>query len=925
MEYIHILMKLVLLQKLILQLRDAENHIIVNDPCNSGPSHFYLSQIHGESGYGIVMGQENELKGTTKNSIIAGGYQNIITDIGFGVQTAICAFIGGGQGNIVLGNYSSAFGQNADAKKSYSAVFGLNPTGTSAPFANTLTVGVGNSGPNRGIYYIEAPTGTTGCPLAIRANGQIIKLPNFSSVSGTNPPGNEIAIYTNETGATAGIYETITNLNQINTGGNEIAIYTNETGETAGIYETITNLNQINTGGNEIAIYTNETGATAGIYETVTNISETDSSGNEIAIYTNESGETAGIYETITNLNQINTGGNEIAIYTNETGATAGIYETITNLNQINTGGNEIAIYTNETGATAGIYETVTQLVNNNDGTYTYTNETGATTEINLAIAGCGLTFTNNLIELERNTDMNALSGAGTGVYRNHIIVNDPCSPGESHFYLSQIHGESGYGIVMGQENKLNGNTKNSTIAGGYQNTITGANYAFIGGGQGNTASGNYSIAFGRNADAKENNSAVFGLNPTGTSAPFANTLTFGVGDSNPDRGIYYITAPTGATGAALSVRDDGQIVVPDQLLMADGSSAAPAYSFRSDSDVGMYYTLEDSIPRINLNAITNVYSPFVSGNPYIAIGTTPLSPDNFGFIIAPDLTTNLSRFDMYQKGNMTISNRSFIMKFNNKDGAGDDAGVKINRNNEFVPYSDNKMSLGSSCLKWTEVWAVDGTINPSDQTLKKDISDISEEDSLKFISGLTPKKYNFIDSSSNREGYLHYGLMAQDVKICMQSCNFNDFGGYVEDIELDEDGNQTGPTGYGLRYSSFIPPIIKSIQSLSKTNKKTGMNENTNNSKNNIKNENMGLSFINELRPVTYDMDDTKHHGLVIDEVKSTLDTLSIPMEEIGIINGVSGISGCYEINYKELVTPLIKAVQELSARVATLEALQQ
>ena len=151
-----------------------------------------------------------------------------------------------------------------------------------------------------------------------------------------------------------------------------------------------------------------------------------------------------------------------------------------------------------------------------------------------------------------------------------------------------------------------------------------------------------------------------------------------------------------------------------------------------------------------------------------------------------------------------------------------------------------------------------------------------------------------------------------------------NTFGGYVEEPILDDDGNETGETFYGLRYSSFIPPMIKSIQSLSKSNKKTGMNENTNNSKNNIKNENMGLSFINELRPVTYDMDDTKHHGLVIDEVKSTLDTLSIPMEEIGIINGVSGMSGCYEINYKELVTPLIKAVQELSARVATLEALQ-
>jgi len=617
---------------------------------------------------------------------------------------------------------------------------------------------------------------------------------------------------------------------------------------------------------------------------------------------------------------------------------------------------------------------------------------------------------------LETKQNISALT-TDTGVERNHIIVNDPCNSGPSHFYLSQIHGQShSKGIVMGQKNELIGNTKNSIIAGGFENIINnnsdycfigGGNNnaigggglatvnAFIGGGQGNTASGDYSSAFGQNADAKQNNSAVFGLDSAGTSAPAENTLTVGVGDLNPDRGIYYKTAPTGATGAALSVRDDGQIVVPDQLLMAngselspaysfgnapgygmyyavdvsalgfcvngsaelviqsnalrpavnngldlgttsqrfqniysnrtlleDGSQSAPSYSFRNDSSIGMYYTSEGVplVPRINLNTITHVYGRgHSSGDPYLAIATRPLSSNNFGNVIAPNGSTLLSRFDMYQQGNATSSNRRFIMKFNSTNN-----GIRIDNGGGFVPDVDNTMVLGSSCRRWIQVYATIGIINTSDQTLKKDISDISEEDSIKFISGLTPKKYNFINPNSNKEGYLHYGLMSQDVKTCMQSCNFNDFGGYVEEPMLDDDGNETGETFYGLRYSSFIPPMIKSIQSLSKSNKKIGMNENTNNSKNNIKNENIGLSFINELRPVTYDMDDTKHHGLVIDEVKSTLDTLSIPMEEIGIINGVSGMSGCYEINYKELVTPLIKAVQELSARVATLEALQ-
>ena len=237
----------------------------------------------------------------------------------------------------------------------------------------------------------------------------------------------------------------------------------------------------------------------------------------------------------------------------------------------------------------------------------------------------------------------------------------------------------------------------------------------------------------------------------------------------------------------------------------------------------------------------------------------------------------------MYQEGNMTTSNRYFVMRFNGVVGA--------------------RLKYNSS------TW-----VTTSDIRFKKNVKKINNCcDKLSKINGIN---YRF-----TRDPYEvdRIGLSAQEVKEVFPELvsTFYDHEPYADESEPQQEI-------LGIRYSELIPVLVNGINELSKTNKKTGMNENTNNSKNNIKNENMGLSFINELRPVTYDMDDTKHHGLVIDEVKSTLDTLSIPMEEIGIINGVSGMSGCYEINYKELVTPLIKAVQELSARVATLEALQ-
>ncbi len=134
-----------------------------------------------------------------------------------------------------------------------------------------------------------------------------------------------------------------------------------------------------------------------------------------------------------------------------------------------------------------------------NTGTCEITYETEIKKQIPV---GCGLTYSDR-VQLEFKTNSNALTGA-LGVERNHIIVNNPCNPSPSHFYVSQVHGESGYGIVMGQQNTLTGETKNSTIAGGYNNEIEKSNYAFIGGGKGNTAYGNYSnIVGGKYNDVK--------------------------------------------------------------------------------------------------------------------------------------------------------------------------------------------------------------------------------------------------------------------------------------------------------------------------------------------------------------------------------------------------------------------------------------
>lgn len=112
---------------------------------------------------------------------------------------------------------------------------------------------------------------------------------------------------------------------------------------------------------------------------------------------------------------------------------------------------------------------------------------------------------------------------------------------------------------------------------------------------------------------------------------------------------------------------------------------------------------------------------------------------------------------------------------------------------------------------------------------------------------------------------------------------------------------------------------------------------------KNSITDSDLGLEFIDSLRPVsykfnvgkneiTYDEDGQidgsveiegkrKHYGLVAQEVKETLDSLNIQDFGGWILDDIDDPDSTQGLRYEEFISPLIKAVQELSARVKQLE----
>lgn len=170
----------------------------------------------------------------------------------------------------------------------------------------------------------------------------------------------------------------------------------------------------------------------------------------------------------------------------------------------------------------------------------------------------------------------------------------------------------------------------------------------------------------------------------------------------------------------------------------------------------------------------------------------------------------------------------------------------------DWSPRTDNGQSLGLSSRRWTDVWAVDTSINSSDERLKKDISDSNL--GLSFIKLLRPVSYKWKETSikevmeegvqiintvgdekeeqpilvpkvigqdengkdiietTSREGIRsHYGFVAQEVKEALDSVGVGDsFAGWVLDDHTDPDSRQN------LRYAEFISPLVKAVQELS-------------------------------------------------------------------------------------------------------------
>jgi hypothetical protein len=116
----------------------------------------------------------------------------------------------------------------------------------------------------------------------------------------------------------------------------------------------------------------------------------------------------------------------------------------------------------------------------------------------------------------------------------------------------------------------------------------------------------------------------------------------------------------------------------------------------------------------------------------------------------------------------------------------------RFNRGN-VAPDADNNQSLGLSSLRWTAVWAVNGTIQTSDVRLKQGIANLKY--GLSQVMQLRPVSFQWKAGSDKGT---HLGLIAQEVDTVLP-----------EAVQKSADMNAP----LGMNYSTLIPVLIKAIQ----------------------------------------------------------------------------------------------------------------
>jgi hypothetical protein len=273
-----------------------------------------------------------------------------------------------------------------------------------------------------------------------------------------------------------------------------------------------------------------------------------------------------------------------------------------------------------------------------------------------------------------------------------------------------------------------------------------------------------------------------------------------------------------GTTTPATKLDVNGDVTITDKIIHSGDTNTAIRFPAADTVTVETGGVERIRVDSAGLAVNAGVYFVKLSGTAIdvsSANGATPLLK-MVGIGAADYIQVDTNKFVVKSTGNVGIGTAS--------------PANPLTVNGIVSPSTDDTRTLGTASLRWSEVFAGNGTINTSDATEKQDVAELNEAEQqvATALKGLI-RKYRWISSVAEKgdDARIHVGVMAQDVKQAFTDAGLDAerYGVYCKDVwytkqteegeaiyceSNDPDANEH--VRYGVRYDQLFAFIISAL-----------------------------------------------------------------------------------------------------------------
>ena len=313
-----------------------------------------------------------------------------------------------------------------------------------------------------------------------------------------------------------------------------------------------------------------------------------------------------------------------------------------------------------------------------------------------------------------------------------------------------------------------------------------------------------------------------------------------GIGTSSPTSKLHLYK--TGTSDNKLTIQNGQNAYASILDLRANNDGGAIYNSLTSTTDGGTQHwkiwggaassTMAFSTggsERMRIDSSGNLLVGNTDRNTIVSNGASGVAIGGDGFIGASRTNESLvlNREDsdgniaVFRKDGTTVGSISTYGGNRIAVGNGDTNLAFIATSDVIVPAyqtsnRDNAIDLGTSSVRFDDIYATNGTIQTSDRNEKQDIAELSDAEQRVAVAckGLL-RKFRWKDSVAEKgnDARIHFGIIAQDLQDAFEAegLDADDYAMFISTTWTDEETNEE-KTRMGVRYSELLAFIIAAI-----------------------------------------------------------------------------------------------------------------